>query len=192
MRVRIAAMTDITVQVLGEEDWQIYRDVRLAALRESPEVFVASVEQEEQFDESLWRTRMECSRRLVAEVGDRIVGVVSVGRRPNNDDERVGELFGLWVSSQLRGQGVAWKLVEAGVNQARSDYYDFVVYWVGTDNGRAVAFVSSFGFRPTDSRHPMKNADVVVSIGEDDEPDDEMAMIYSLGDDPSAVPSALV
>ena len=31
-----------------------------------------------------------------------------------------------------------------------------LVYWVGTDNGRAVAFASSFGFRPTDDRRPMR------------------------------------
>ncbi len=44
-------MTDITVRSLGEDDWQDYRSVRLAALRESPEAFVATVDEEEAFDD---------------------------------------------------------------------------------------------------------------------------------------------
>lgn len=183
-------MTDITVRALGEEDWQVYRDVRLAALREAPDAFAASARQEEQFDEDFWRTRMARSRRLVAsdgDDGDKVVGVVSVGRRPN-DDERVSELFGLWVDPTLRGKGVAWKLVEAGVRQASQDNYGFVVYWVGTDNGRAVAFASSFGFRPTEGRRPM----VGSTDAEGADPEEEMAMIYPLGDDPGTVPSSVL
>ncbi|GGB42560.1 N-acetyltransferase [Flexivirga endophytica] len=179
-------MTDITVRALGDEEWQVYRDVRLTALREAPDAFAASVSQEEKFDDELWQARIKRSRRLVAEDGDKIVGVVSVGSKPGND-ERVSELFGLWVDPELRGKGVAWKLVDAGVRQARQDSYDFVLYWVGTDNGRAVAFASSFGFRPTDGRRAMQ------SEAEDDaSSEDEMAMVYPLGDDPGAVPSSVL
>lgn len=177
-------MTDITVRALGDEDWQVYRDVRLTALREAPDAFAASAAQEESFDDELWQARVKRSRRLVAEDDGKIVGVVSVGRVPQGDD-KVSELFGLWVTPELRGKGVAWKLVDAGVRQAREDSYNFVLYWVGTDNGRAVAFASSYGFRPTDGRRQMQSST-------EDDPEDEMAMIYPLGDDPGAVPSSVL
>lgn len=176
-------MTDITVRALGDEDWQVYRDVRLAALRDSPDAFAASAAQEQSFDDELWQARVKRSRRLVAEDGSKIVGVVSVGRRPEND-EQVSELFGLWVDPTLRGKGVAWKLVDAGVRQARDDSYAFVLYWVGTDNGRGVAFASSYGFRPTDGRRQMESSS--------DGDETEMAMVYPLGDDPGAVPSSVL
>ncbi|WP_018157077.1 GNAT family N-acetyltransferase [Demetria terragena] len=188
-------MTDISVRALGDDDWQAYRDIRLAALEESPDAFAASHQREKQFDESFWRQRMSRSRRLVAELDGAPVGVVSVGDVVDEADvdqdgdtsEAVAELFGLWVSPDLRGKGVAWKLVEAGVNQAREEKLDHVVYWVGIDNGRGVAFASSFGFRPTDSRRPMK-----AEAASDDEDDDnlEMAMIFPLGGDPGAVPTS--
>ncbi|UIJ35003.1 N-acetyltransferase [Allobranchiibius sp. GilTou73] len=188
-------MTDITVRALGEQDWQIYRDVRLAALSDSPDAFAASVAQERQFDDAFWRRRLVRSRRLIAERGDDVVGVVSVGRSPA-EDPRSCELFGLWVKPDLRGQGVAWRLVQAGVEQAGTDSFQFVVYWVGTDNGRGVAFASSFGFRPTDARRPMKVTGVPEGTPstqeEPDVPEDEMAMVYSLGEDPGSVPSSVL
>ena len=108
-------MTDITVRPLGEDDWEDYRSVRLAALRESPEAFVATVEQEEAYDEDFWRQRMQRSARLVAEREGRAIGVVSVGTATGNE-ETAGELFGLWVRPEARGSGVATRLVKDGAS----------------------------------------------------------------------------
>jgi ribosomal protein S18 acetylase RimI-like enzyme len=177
------AMTDVTVRPLGEEDWQEFRAIRLAALRDSPDAFAASAEDEEAFDEDFWRLRLRRSTRLVAvQTGEdgstrRPVGVVSLGQG-KDEEGRVAEIFGLWVAPDARGTGVATKLVEASAERARRDGRTHVSYWVGTDNGRAVAFASGIGFRPTDFRRPMR---VTAHEGEDDE--EEIAMILPLGDD---------
>ena len=182
-------MSEITVRALTEDEWQTYRDIRLRALREDPDAFAASAKTEEGYDEDRWRGRLSRSTRFVAEQDGSVVGVVSVGRQPV-EGERVGELFGLWVTPQLRGKGAAWKLVESAVGQANRKEYDFLLYWVGTDNGRGVAFASSFGFRPTDARRPMLASDgAEPDPGE--EPEEEMAMVYPLGDDPGAVPNSI-
>jgi len=173
-------MTDITVRTLGEEDWPAYREMRLAALRESPDAFVATFEQESLFEEDLWRARMLRARRLLAERGGRPAGILSIGQAPE-PNTGVAELFGLWVTPEARGTGVAWQLVQAGADQAKEDGSSHLAYWVGTDNGRGVAFASSFGFLPTDTRRPMR-----VTSPEDGE--EEMAMILPLADDPGAVP----
>jgi GNAT superfamily N-acetyltransferase len=172
-------MSDITVRALTEDDWEQYRDVRLAALEDSPDAFVATLEEERGYDEAFWRTRMNRSRRLLAEVDGKAVGVASVGQVADNP--AVAELFGLWVAPSSRGAGVASQLVQAGADTARRDGKSHLAYWVGADNGRAVAFASGFGFRPTDSRRPMR----VVS---DDDGDEEIAMVLALGQD-RGVPS---
>lgn len=174
-------MTDVTVRPLEEEDWQEFRTIRLAALTDSPDAFVASLEEEQGYDEALWRERMRRSTRLVA-VRDnddgseqrQHLGVVSLGQG-KDEEGQVAEIFGLWVSPEARGTGVATKLVEAGAQRARKDGRTHVAYWVGTDNGRAVAFASGIGFRPTDFRRPMRVA------SEDGE--EEIAMVLALGDD---------
>lgn len=170
-------MSEIVVRLLDEEEWQTYRQARLAALQDSPDAFAASYEEEQQYDEALWRDRMTRSRRLLAEEGGTTLGVVSVGSRPDTDD-RTTELFGLWVIPERRGSGVAWQLVNAGARQATEDGFGFLAYWVGTDNGRGVAFASSFGFRPSDARRPMRVAGADTGDGDDE----EMRMVYSLHD----------
>ena len=176
-------MSDIAVRTLSEDEWQDYRQVRLAALAESPEAFVATHAEESGYDEDFWRQRMRRSSRILAEREGTVVGVVSVGSS-SEEREDVAELFGLWVAPQHRGSGVAWKLVQAGADQARAEGKAHLVYWVGTDNGRGVAFASSFGFRTTDYRRPMR----VVS---EEEGAEEMAMVLPLGADPGAVPSTM-
>lgn len=174
------------MRTLGEEDWQDYRDVRLQALADAPDAFSAAHDQEADYPESRWRARMTRSRRLLAqdESGE-VLGVVSVGTY-NVEETGVGELFGLWVRPQARGGGVARRLLEAAASQSRRDDLRHLVYWVGTDNGRAVAFASSFGFRPTDSRRPME---IVDDEGEVEEAE-ESAMILPLGDY-SGMPTSL-
>lgn len=175
-------MSEITVRQLGEEDWQQYRDIRLKALRESPEAFAASLDEEESFDEDFWRMRMKRSDRLVAERDSTPLGIVSVGAS-SDDNPHTSELFGLWVSPEARGSGVATALVRAGATLAREQGQRQLAYWVGSDNGRAVAFASGFGFRPTAERRPMR----VKS--EDDE--DEVAMVLALVGDRGSVPGAI-
>jgi ribosomal protein S18 acetylase RimI-like enzyme len=177
-------MSEINVRVLGEEDWQQYRDIRLTALQDSPKAFVATAAQEAVLDEPAWRERMRRARRLVAECDGTALGVVSLGQ---GDPEQApsGELFGLWVAPQGRGSGVAWKLVEAVAAQALADGHRNLGYRVGTSNGPAVAFASSFGFRPTGNRRPTRIANEADGA-------EEMVMVMPLGVDPGTVPSTVV
>jgi GNAT superfamily N-acetyltransferase len=173
-------MSEITVRALGVDEWEQYKTVRLDALQDSPDAFVASLDEEKGYDEDFWRLRMERSQRLLAEVDGRTVGVASVGQSKADGEEenpRVAELFGLWVAPDARGTGVATRLVQAGADTARSQGRSHLAYWVGSDNGRAVAFASGFGFRPTDFRRPMRVR------GGDDDGEEEIAMILPLADD---------
>lgn len=168
-------MSDLSVRALGGEDWTALRDIRLAALREAPAVFASSYQQEAAYDEAFWRARLARSARLLATSGGASVGIVSVGQSGQDD---VAELFGMWVVPSSRGAGVAWRLTEAATAHARADGKRALQAWVSTENGRAVAFFSSYGFRPSDHRRPMvTDADV-----------EELAMTLPLGDDSGWVP----
>ena len=181
-------MSAITVRPLGEDDWKLYRDVRLSALKESPEAFAASASSEQELEEATWRQRMGRSTRLVAEdESGEPIGVVSlrVDSRPD-EDTPYGELFGLWVDPQRRGSGIAVKMLDSLLEHARAAHLGAVIYWVGTDNARAVSFASSHGFLPTEYRRPMKENST------DDESTEEAAFVYPLATSPSEVPSSVL
>lgn len=184
-------MSDLTVRALTEEDWAAYRQIRLAALTESPAAFVSTVAEEEGFDEAFWRLRMRRSVRLLAERDGQPIGVASVGdAKPVIGDgdteidglagEHVAEIFGMWVEPSSRGTGVAWRLVEAAATEAHRTGHSHLLLWVAVDNGRAVAFFSSYGFRPSDARRPVRT----------DESQTEMAMVLPVREDPGAVPNS--
>jgi len=170
-------MTEITVRRLEESDWAAYRAVRLDALSESPGAFSATYADETGMSEADWRARMLRSRRFLAERGGQAAGIASLGRHepPEGESGNAGEIFGLWVTPPARGTGVATALAQAAAGQALADGRSHIVYWVSTDNGRAVAFASGLGFRPTDSRRPMR--------GQAHADEQEIAMVLPLGPD---------
>jgi GNAT superfamily N-acetyltransferase len=179
-------MTEITVRVLGEDDWQIYRDTRLAALQESPEAFAARYEDEAEQDEHFWRDRMKRSIRFLAEHEGAATGVVSLGRTSDSPEMRdhveAGEIFGLYVTPAARNTGTSWRLVHAAAEQALADGLSQIFYWVGTENARAIAFAANFGFRPSGERRSTR-------VVNDEYGDQEVAMTLSLSADPGSVPN---
>jgi ribosomal protein S18 acetylase RimI-like enzyme len=178
-------MSDVTVRALTEDDWETYRQMRLAGLKESPAAIVSTYQEEESFEEDFWRLRMRRSTRLLAERDGVSVGIASTGDAKPIDEidearHNVAEIFGMWVDPESRGTGVAWRLVDAAAAEARKEDRSHLMLWVVIDNGRAVAFYSSYGFRPSDSRRPVRT-DASLT---------EMAMVLPVRDDPGAVPNS--
>jgi GNAT superfamily N-acetyltransferase len=174
------AVSEITVRVLGEGDWPLYRRVRLGALEESPRSFTATLADEAGRDEAFWRARMARSHRLLAERDGQPQGILSLGAYAS--EPFTGEVFGLYVLPEVRGMGVSWRLVEAAAALAVEDGYRQVFYWAGVDNPRAIGFAKNFGFRLTGHRRPSKVSD--LGLG-----DEEIALVLSLMNDAWAVPN---
>ena len=175
------ARTDGTC--LEEQDWPIYRDLRLAAVQESPGVFGDTYHDEAAADQTYWRSQLAAARRIVAESDGSPFGVVSVG----SFDQEPGsvELFGLWVDPTARSTGVAGRLVDTAATLAAVDGATQMYYWAGTENGPAIGFATGFGFRITSHRRPATSGDHTVG-------DTEIALVLPLKDDPHIVPNATV
>lgn len=181
----------ITVKSLAESDWADYRAVRLAALTDSPEAFSSTLADEEAWEQDQWIARMRRAPRFLAHRDGQVLGTAALGLHAKTDadgqdidagpDAAIGEIFGLWVTPLARGTGVATALASAAAKRALDDGRTHVVYWVSTDNGRAVAFASGLGFRPTDSRRAMR--------GSQHQGEEEIAMILPLGSDRGTRPT---
>lgn len=101
----------IAIRLLEPDDWALYRDVRLAALREAPFAFGSTFEGESAFAEAVWRERLQGRGLFVALADGRAAGLAAGVR----NRERPGEamLISMWTNPAFRGHGIGEKLVQA-------------------------------------------------------------------------------
>jgi GNAT superfamily N-acetyltransferase len=139
---------DFAIRALGDEDWELVRDLRRRALTEAPEAFASSWERERRFDEAEWRYRTRSSTWFTAEGPDGAAGVVCVSSL-FTDDPGDRHLMGMWVDRAVRGRGIARALVLAVVDWAAADGASAVTLWVVDDNLTALGLYRGLGFTPT-------------------------------------------
>jgi len=173
-------MKAIKVRLLGEADWQQYRQVRLASLQESPSAFAVTHAEELERPDAYWREHLVSADRLLAVRGGQPVGLVSL--ETVDSDDGMGEIRDLWVAPEVRNTGIAWRLMEAAAERAVGRGLTRLSYWVSTENGRAVAFATNFGFRPTSMRRTTRASSEEFG-------DQEIALVMTLEEDAGSVPN---
>jgi ribosomal protein S18 acetylase RimI-like enzyme len=137
---------------VDETNWQVYREVRLDALRGAPRAFWTTHAEAAARTDDEWRQIVtqpqERSRTWLAMRGDRAVGSVGSFRLP---DQPEGECIpvGMWVDPSARGLGVGELLVRTVLDSAAARGLDRVVLEVAHENGPAVALYERLGFVPT-------------------------------------------
>ena len=123
---------------VGADDWTVWRDLRLRALDTDPSAFrvPAEVARAQLDDETYWRRRLSTpnSKNIVGYDGDgRPAAMVSAER----ELEGKVHLFSMWVSTHMRGSGMADALVLAVVAWARDIGVRQLTLDVDEQNARA-------------------------------------------------------
>jgi RimJ/RimL family protein N-acetyltransferase len=146
-----ARMRIYTVQ---RRDWQDYRDIRLAALKDAPSAFAATWQQEAALTSSQWMERAQRSeggdtQTIVIAVDDdgRWVGLAG-GYRPG-DRGADAELISMWVAPDCRGRKISPQLVRAVLAWADGHQAHNVGLWVNETNQPAISLYEKEGFRRT-------------------------------------------
>jgi RimJ/RimL family protein N-acetyltransferase len=132
------------VRRLDTAEWPTARAVRLRALRESPNTFSSSYEEEVDHLGDWWVQGMTRLAWFVAEEDDEIVGVVAgmpLGDRP--------EVISMWVDPEHRGRGVANDLLAAVVAWAKEGGAAGLCLAVAGSNHVARRFYERTGFVPS-------------------------------------------
>ncbi|MDP9393568.1 MAG: GNAT family N-acetyltransferase [Actinomycetota bacterium] len=137
----------VDVLVLTPDDWQLWRQLRLAALAEAPDAFGATLAEwsGSRDAEQRWRDRLaNVPLNLVLTVDGEPIGMVSA-TAPNVDGEV--ELIGLWVAPSGRGRGVGSEAVQQVAAWARAEHPGrALVLSVKRDNRAARALYERHGF----------------------------------------------
>jgi len=134
----------VHVRCLDKTEWPTVRAVRLRALRESPEAFSSSYEEEVDRLDDWWVEGMTRLAWFVAEEEDEIVGIVA--GMPLGDSP---EVISMWVDPEHRGTGVADDLLAAIVAWAEAKGSVGLCLAVAETNHVARRFYRRAGFVPS-------------------------------------------
>jgi GNAT superfamily N-acetyltransferase len=132
------------------EDWQALRELRLRALADSPDAFLATLAEAEQRSEDEWRDWGSGGVIFVDDAFDGMAGGFVTG-------EGDVMLWGMWVSPERRGSGLAEALARAVIEWARAERVPRVVLWVVIGNAPAERFYERLGFTPTGVTAQLRN-----------------------------------
>jgi GNAT superfamily N-acetyltransferase len=135
------------------EDAEALSDCHRACWREAYGPLVrADLLEQRLADRDAWvaraAERLETRPALLARVGDRVVGLVSVGPSRDADATAPQELYALYVRARWHGTGLGQALLDAELDRHRP-----CLLWVLEDNTRARAFYTRNGFAPDGGRH---------------------------------------
>lgn len=156
----------ISVRRTGPDDWATIRQMRLAALADTPTAFASTLEHEEAFSEQDWRGRAESAAWFVAWQDGDPVGVAAAivpppgsGQPGQPEPPQEWHLISMWASPQVRGRGVAGLLVDAVARYVKGAGAQRLALWVSDGNDRARGFYRRAGFRPTGRRQRYRRRD---------------------------------
>lgn len=146
----------VEIRRLQPFDWALLRELRLRALRDSPQAFASSLERELGFDEGTWRRRCETSFYFVAESDGQACGLVC-GYQPGDepDSETMIEVVSMWVDPAWRRRGIGSLLIGEIIALARRMELREVRLWVAGGNDVAMAVYKTLGFEETGETQPL-------------------------------------
>lgn len=162
------AASRATVRRVRADEGQLLRDIRLAALQESPTAFGSTYEAEASRADDQWIERAQRGAAGVdrvtffAFVNDEIVGLVG-GFRPDSAGPTV-DLVSMWTAPRARRLGVGRALVTAVLQWATEASATTVHLWVTRGNEPALRLYESMGFRPTGESQPLPSDPARVEL----------------------------
>lgn len=142
-------MSTPTIRKLAPDEGRIYRDLRLAALADSPDAFGSSLAGEQGRSDAEWSARLAPSDGdlpLVAEVDGRPVGL-AWGRIEQTEAD-TARVYQMWVAPEHRRSGAARLMLDAIVDWARDKKLRRVELFVARDNTPATELYLAAGFKP--------------------------------------------
>ncbi len=139
---------------LSPDDWPLLRDVRLRALADAPGAFGSTWAREREFDEKMWRSRLDPADgpELAVLDGDRAVAVV--GSFTDGAEPATVHLVSMWVDPAYRGSGAADDLINGFVDDARAAGRRQIELTVVDTNVAARRVYDRHGFRATGEVQP--------------------------------------
>ena len=139
------------IRALSSADAAEFQALRLQGLRECPTAFASSFEEECDFALAVVAERLQHQHdRAVfgAFQGRELIGLIGIRRERHRKLAHKANIWGMYVASKVRKQGVGSQLVASALAYALSDLrVRQVILGVNATNEAAIALYQRMGFR---------------------------------------------
>ncbi len=146
-------MSTVTIHRATASDANQLREIRLLSLRDEPDAFGSTLKEAERFVPAQWELMATSWNYFLAVNDSDVVGMAGGGRYEKMSDARW--LYGMFVRTEVRGTGVATRLVREVAQWARREGVETLGLHVTTSLPRARAFYSRLGFSDVGRPEPM-------------------------------------
>jgi ribosomal protein S18 acetylase RimI-like enzyme len=140
----------MNIRLLVKEDADAYFELRLRALKDHPESFILSYEEEYEKEIADIRNYFPSSQSefvVGAFMEKQLVGIVGFQQQKPLKVQHKGDIWGMYVAPEARGKGLGKKLLKTAVEQAFSKTNVLQIYLaVAAKNEGAKALYKSLGF----------------------------------------------
>jgi ribosomal protein S18 acetylase RimI-like enzyme len=150
-----------TVRPFQAHEWQLYRDLRLAALRDAPDAFGSTLAREEAFPEQEWITRLAAGAAssldypiVAEEEPGRAVGLAWVRIEPS--DASTATLYQVWIHPDARRRRIGLALLDSAMHWAREAGARTMMLHVALGPKSAITFYRRAGFVETGECSPLR------------------------------------
>ncbi|MFD2510488.1 GNAT family N-acetyltransferase [Halalkalibacter alkalisediminis] len=135
------------LQKLDKNDAKPFRDIRILALKQVPEAFAASYEEEVDKPLSFFEAQLQGTSYygLFDQLG-KLVGIVSMARSSFLKMRHKAAIGSVYVREEARGHGMAKKLLHYAMEMAIKEGVEQVTLVVAARNERAKQLYKSLGF----------------------------------------------
>ncbi|MDB5899746.1 MAG: GCN5-related N-acetyltransferase [Ramlibacter sp.] len=135
------------VRMMGPADALLYRALRLRALREHPDAFTSSYEEDRGQPVEAAAQRLRAHPFWGAYRLAELYGFVGMERELRPKNRHKATVMGMYVAPEAGGQGVARALLDALIAHARLNGIESLVLTVTDGNQRAQRLYEAAGFR---------------------------------------------
>ena len=152
----------VFVREISADDWELMRDVRLAALAEAPDAFGSSYAREIAFGEEQWRGRF--SERSVTFFAYTDPAESPAGLAGVYIEDGVADVVSMWVRPGNRGKKIGEVLIEATASWAKAHGFGTLFLWVTDTNDAARRLYERCGFTVTGEKQPLPSNPSLTEI----------------------------
>ena len=158
---------------LSPDDWALFRELRLAALRTDPAAFAAVHADWADLPEAEWRARIADNAVFAILDGARPAGLAGWLRERSSRAAHRAMVVMMWIAPEARGRGAAVKLLDVMAEAALPEGIVQFEVSTGADNAAAQAAYLAAGF----SRIGLLPR---ALMGADGVPSDEVLLVRAL------------